>query len=133
MLQGEILVGEFASINGLPTGAIVVREVATLEHEVRNDAMERRSFVSEPMLARAKRTEVFGRLGNDVCEEFEGDAASSLAVDVNVEENFRVSHDGCPYHSLARRCDDMNPKMKKKQPAAPHLHLHAILLTTHIA
>ena len=96
MLQGEVLVGEFVAVDGLSTRTIVVREVATLEHEVRDDAMERRALVAEPFLASAKRTEVLGRLGNDVLEEFESDATSSLAIDVDVEENFRVSHDGCP-------------------------------------
>jgi len=44
-------------------------------------------LVPEPLLARAKGAEVLGRLGDDVCPEFELDAAGLLPADFHVEED----------------------------------------------
>merc|ERR1712168_247815 len=41
MLQSEVFIRKFISIDALPTGSIVVGEVATLTHESRNDTMKR--------------------------------------------------------------------------------------------
>lgn len=40
VLQGEVLVLELVSVDGLSAGAIVVGEVTTLAHEVGNDTVE---------------------------------------------------------------------------------------------
>ena len=37
VLQGEVLVGELGAVDGLATGAVVVGEVSTLAHEVRDN------------------------------------------------------------------------------------------------
>ena len=113
MLQVEVLVGKLVAIDGLATGAIVVGEVSALEHEVRDHAVKRRALVTEPFFARAQSAEVLRSLGNDVSKEFERDATSILAVDVDVEENCRVSHEGSPYHrfgALAPRHEATNEK-----------------------
>ena len=54
---------------------IAASEVAALEHEVRDDAVELGAIVAEALLARAQRAEVLGRLGNNIVVELEVDAA----------------------------------------------------------
>lgn len=92
MLQLEVFVGELVAVNGLAAGAVVVGEIAALKHEVRDDAMKRRTLVAEAFFARAQRAEVFRRFGHDVGEEFKRDPARCLAVDVDFEEHCRISH-----------------------------------------
>jgi hypothetical protein len=52
---------------------VATGEVATLEHEVRDDTVERRALVAEALLAGAESAEVLSGLGNDVIEEIEVD------------------------------------------------------------
>lgn len=40
VFQGEVLIGEFVSVDGLSAGAVVVCEVAPLAHEVGDDSVE---------------------------------------------------------------------------------------------
>lgn len=54
---------------------VATGEVTTLEHEVGDDAVERRAFVAEALLTSAESTEVRGGLGDHIVEEVEGDAA----------------------------------------------------------
>ena len=54
---------------------VATGEVTTLEHELGDDAVELGARVAEALLARAEGTEVLGRLGDDVVEELEVDAA----------------------------------------------------------
>jgi hypothetical protein len=61
----------------------VVGEVTTLEHELGDDAVERRSLVSESLLASAKGAEVLGSLGNYVLVQLEGDAAEGSCSRAN--------------------------------------------------
>lgn len=55
---------------------VTTGEVATLEHEVRDDAVEGRALVAEALLAGAQSAEVGGGLGDNVIKEVEGDATS---------------------------------------------------------
>jgi len=123
MLQLEVLVGKLRPINGLATRTVVVGEVAALDHEVRDDAVKRRVFVSVAFFARAQGAEVLRRLGNDVGEEFKGDATSILAVDVDVEANFGLAMKAALTTGLAGWRQDMTPRMKKNldpsHPAVP--------------
>lgn len=66
MLQLEVLVGELLAIDALAAGAVVVREVAALQHEVGDNAMERAAFVAEPLLHCAQREEIVRRLWHHV-------------------------------------------------------------------
>lgn len=66
MLQGEVLILEFVSINRLATGAVVICEVSALAHEVGNDAVECRALVSVALFAGAQCTEVLACLRNDI-------------------------------------------------------------------
>jgi hypothetical protein len=97
MLLDEVLIGELLAVDGLATGAlfelasklrrrtgvwisahVAAGKVTTLEHEIGNDAVERRALVAEAVLAGAQLTEVAGGLGDDVIVESEGDAAALL-------------------------------------------------------
>jgi len=92
VLQGEVLVGKLLAVNGFTTGAIAAREVATLDHEVRDDSVELAALKTESLFARAEGAEVLGRLGDDIGEERELNATSRRAADGNVEVNLGVRH-----------------------------------------
>ena len=66
MLQLEVLILELVAVDGLATSAIVVGEIASLAHELRDDAVESGSLVAESFLAGAQGTEILGRTGNNV-------------------------------------------------------------------
>lgn len=66
VLQGEVLVLEFVTVDGFSTGAIVVCEVTTLAHEVGDDAVECGALVAIAFLAGAQSAEVFACLWNDI-------------------------------------------------------------------
>jgi hypothetical protein len=93
VLQVEVLIGELLTVDRLTTGAVTTGEVTTLEHEVRDDTVERRALVTETLLAGAELAEVLGGLGDLVIVEVEVDA-TGLAGPFNVEENLAVNH-GC--------------------------------------
>lgn len=66
VLQGEVFILEFISIDGLASSAVVVGEVTALAHEVRDDAMESRALESVALLAGAQSTEVFACLRSNI-------------------------------------------------------------------
>lgn len=57
---------------------VATGEVTTLEHELGNDAVERRASVAEALLAGAESTEVLSGLGDNIVEEVEVDATGLL-------------------------------------------------------
>ena len=105
MLALEVLVAELLAVDGLAAGTLLsVRqrpfntsspceprflsskrgakgtyvaagEVTTLEHELGDDTVELGARVAEALLASAEGAEVLGRLGDDIVEELEVDAA----------------------------------------------------------
>jgi hypothetical protein len=92
MLQLEVLVLELAAIDRLAASAVAVGEIASLEHEVRDDAMELGATVGEllarladTLLSSAKRTEVLHSLGNARAEQTHHDAARRLAVNGDIK------------------------------------------------
>ncbi len=58
MLEGEVFVRESTSVNRLAAGAVPASDVAALEHEVGDHAMESRALVGETGLPRSDLTEV---------------------------------------------------------------------------
>jgi hypothetical protein len=58
VLQLEVFILEFESIDTLATSAIMIGEITTLAHELRNNAVKNRSFVAKTLLTSAKSTEV---------------------------------------------------------------------------
>jgi len=57
-----------------PDAYVAVGDVATLEHEVGDDAVELGADVAKALLAGAQGAEVLSRLGNDLIEKFKVDA-----------------------------------------------------------
>ena len=55
---------------------VTTGEVTTLKHELGDDTVELGAGVAEALLASAESTEVLSRLGDDIVEELEVDAAS---------------------------------------------------------
>jgi len=70
----EVFIFKFVAINGLSSSAVVVCEIASLEHEVRNYTVEPTTSVSKSMLARCELTKVTSCLGDCVVEELEHNA-----------------------------------------------------------
>jgi len=61
VFESEVLIGKLSAVYRLSSGAVVVGEVATLAHEVRDHPVECRPPEAEPLLSRTQRPEVFGR------------------------------------------------------------------------
>ena len=72
---------------GLATGAIALGEVAALNHELGDDAVEAGPFVAEALLARGQSPEVLNRLGDCLSIETNDNATSGLITNGDVEEN----------------------------------------------
>lgn len=83
VFQREILILELVAVDRLAPGAIVIGEVATLTHEVGDDAMEGGALVAEPFFAGAQRTEVVRRLGHHIGAELQITNARGVAHSTN--------------------------------------------------
>jgi len=94
MLQYKVFISKLFSVNGLPSGAVVIREIPSLAHESRNDTVERRSGESESFLAGCQGTKVFSGLWDNVGAKFHDDAASGPSANGNIEKDLRVSPAG---------------------------------------
>ena len=98
------------TIRYLATGAVVTGEVAALDHEVLDHAVEGRALkvqrllrvLADALLASAKSAEVIGSAGDYIIAEFNDDAASGTAPDGDVEEDARLSSHG--WQSKHRIC-----------------------------
>lgn len=58
VFQHKVLVVELASVDGFAAGAVVVGEVSTLTHELRDDPVEAAAFEAEAFLMRTQAAEV---------------------------------------------------------------------------
>lgn len=76
---------EFLAVDGFSTSTIAPGEITTLEHEIGNNTVERRSRIAKTVLPGGELAEVFSGLGNDVIVQLEYDATGSLAVDGDIE------------------------------------------------
>jgi len=99
VLEGEVLVGELFTVDGLTAGAVAAGEVTTLTHEIVNDTMEGGALevkglaaLAHALLAGAEAAEIFGGLGDDIRSERHLDTACGLTSDGHVKENNRVRH-----------------------------------------
>lgn len=54
---------------------VTPREIATLEHESRNNSMEAATLIAKPFLARAKSAEILSSLWHNVSVELENDSS----------------------------------------------------------
>ena len=94
VLEGEVLISELLTVDGLTTGAVAAGEITTLAHELGDDAMEGGALEVEglaglagTLLAGAEATEILGGLGDNVGAESHLDAAGGLTTNGHVEEN----------------------------------------------
>ena len=99
VLDGETLILELHTVDGLATGTVAGGEVTTLGHELRDDSVEGATLVvkglatlADTSLTSAESSEVLGGLGDLIGIELHNDAAGVLATDGDIEENLRVGH-----------------------------------------
>ena len=97
VLHGEVLVWEFHAVDGLTSGSVSSGEISTLGHEFIDDSVERGSLevkwlsgFSNTFLTSAKASEVLSSVWNLVSKELNGDSASLLTTNSDIEENSRV-------------------------------------------
>jgi len=79
VLAGEVLISELLAVDRLSTSAIATGEITSLEHELRDDAVECRASVTETLLASAERAEVLGSFWDDIVVEEEVDTTRLLS------------------------------------------------------
>jgi len=89
VLQLEVLISKLLAVDGFATSAVSFRKVATLQHELRDDAVEAGAGITESVLSRAEFPEVTGCLGDLVVKEVEDDATRRRPSDGNVEIDVR--------------------------------------------
>jgi len=92
VLQLEVLILEFVSVNRLSTSSVVVGEVATLAHEVGDDTVEGGALVAETLLAGAKGTEVFGSLGDNISPQLHDNTADHVIAGSDIKKHTRATH-----------------------------------------
>ena len=113
----EVLIGELLAINGLAASAVTVGEVATLDHEIADDAVEARTLIAEPLLTSRQSAfffgmrqsqrifggekhvikdspEVFGSFGNSLAVEADHDAPKIFVAMLDVEKNLQQKRSG---------------------------------------
>merc|ERR1719480_366381 len=87
VLQLEVLILELVAIDGLASSSVSGGEVATLAHEVGDDAMEGGSLVAVALLTRAQGAEVLRGLRDDVTSQLHDDFAHGSAISGDVKED----------------------------------------------
>lgn len=83
------------AVNALAARAVAVREIATLQHKIGNDAVELRSLVAErlagdgavPLFASGQGAEIFRRLGGVLPKQSKDHLADALAVHFDFKVN----------------------------------------------
>lgn len=110
MLDVERLVLKVVAVDADGAGAVAVQHVASLDHELPDDAMERGARVGPAADAlRGERHEVPHGPGRHLAEQPEHDPAGVLAADADVEEHLvRHSHlrRVCERHAQRERAQD---------------------------
>lgn len=67
VLQDEVFVLELVSVDGFASGSVMVLEVTTLAHEVRDHTVEGGTLVAEALLSGAESAEVFTCFWSYIC------------------------------------------------------------------
>ena len=89
MFQFKVFIGKLLSVDALASSSIMVREITSLAHEIRNHAVEGATLETKTLLTRAEGSEVFSRLGDDIGTKFKGNATNILTTNFHVEEYCR--------------------------------------------
>lgn len=92
MSELKVLIVESGTINGFTTSAIVVSEIATLAHEIRDHPVETATLVAKTLLSGAESTEVLCRLRDNILPQLHHDATHGLVVRGHVEVNAWQCH-----------------------------------------
>ena len=71
VLELEVLILEFVSVDGLSSSSVVVGEVTSLAHEIVDDTVERGSLVSESLLSCAQGSEVLSGPWDNISTELQ--------------------------------------------------------------
>jgi len=87
MLQLEILIRKFVTINTFTSCAITPSEVAPLDHETLNNTVEGAPFVAKPFLMCSKCNKILHSLGHCLSKQADLNPAKSFPVRLNVKEN----------------------------------------------
>ncbi len=87
VLELEVLIRKLLAVDALTAGAVVVGEVAPLQHESGDDAVEARSLEPKALLLGAQQPEVARGFGHNVVKKLEDDAAGGLSADGHLEEH----------------------------------------------
>ena len=58
MFEDKVFIIELPAVDGLATGAVVVGEVASLAHKLRDDAMKAASLIAKALLVCAQTAEI---------------------------------------------------------------------------
>lgn len=61
MFEDKVFIIKLPAVNGLATGAIMVGEVTTLAHKLRDDAMKAAALKAKALLVRAQAAEILYR------------------------------------------------------------------------
>ena len=89
--DSQVLIVEGLAVDRVAAGAVLLLEVATLEHEPLDDAVEDGVLVAEAVLAGAQLLEVLDSLWLRLAEEANDDAARWLTVHGDIKVHF-VGH-----------------------------------------
>ena len=98
MLRAEVLIGELGAVYGLSARPVAVREVASLGHEARDDAVEAGAPVvqrlpgggARAVLAGHQAAEILRGPGNHIGEQLEDHSPHRPVADSQVQENLGV-------------------------------------------
>jgi len=85
VLQCEVLIREFLSIDRLPASAITTSEISTLAHEFFDNTMEGATFVTKSFLSSAECPEVLHSFGDNIISQMHFDSSELLAIGLDVK------------------------------------------------
>lgn len=113
--QDEVLILELVAIDGLATGSVVVLEITTLAHEVRNHTMECGTLVAKAFLSGAESAEVFASLWSYICAQLDNDTSQRLVIGGKVEKATRQTHGffGVITHLLHKQRTSRNTRKRR--------------------
>lgn len=95
MLDFEVLIIEFGTVNGFSSHSVVMSKVTALGHEVIDDSVEMGFLESKSFGVETELSEVICSLWYDVVEEFKGDFSGFISSEIEVKEDFGFAHKIC--------------------------------------